>query len=231
MKKMDKEVILGGVFGAIAIVAVIVEMILGGFSAEAIAGGVKDIAGTMVAVTVFLIAVRQYMKEKPKKSFEERMNYALNKWCDDNENMIVRDAKFGGNNKYGIGMKTDVKDFYLKQAVTKDAGRFLQMPLITKENYEKGKIEIDFFLNKGTFFSHLKEITKDELMSKYQELNSLFCELINTKFGDFASAGGKKQEIKVTINPAIITNEDIEKVIELINTMYQAYLVSANLEK
>lgn len=229
MKKIDKEIILGGVFGAIAIVAVIVQMILGGFSADAIAGGIKDIAGTMVAVTVFLIAVRQYVKEKPKKSFEERMNYALDKWCEENSNMIVRNAEIDGG-KYGIGMKTDVKDFYLKQAVTKNAGRFLQMPLITRENYEKDKIEIDFFLNKGTFFSHLKG-TEDELMPKYQELNSLFCGLINTKFGDFAYAGGKNKAIKVTINQAIIIDEDIEKLIELINTMYQAYLVSANLEK
>lgn len=36
MRKIEKETLFGGIFGGIAFVAIIAEMILGGFSAEAI---------------------------------------------------------------------------------------------------------------------------------------------------------------------------------------------------
>ena len=64
--KLDKEIILGAIFGIIAIIAIICEMSLGGFSKEAIAGGVKDISGTIVAVLVFIIAASGIRKKNVK---------------------------------------------------------------------------------------------------------------------------------------------------------------------
>ena len=78
MRKIEKETLFGGIFGGIAIVAIIAEMILGGFSAEAIAGGIKDIAGTIVAVLVFIFAVRQF-KKKNVKGFDETFNAEMQK--------------------------------------------------------------------------------------------------------------------------------------------------------
>lgn len=225
MKKMDNEIILGGIFGAIAVAATIFEMALNGFEAVAVAGGIKDISGTMVAVLVFIIAIKQYIKSKPKKAFEDRMNYALDKWCSENSNMIVRNKSIDGD-AYGIGMKTDVRDFYRKVAITNKPGRFVQMPLIARENYENGNITLNFSLNKSTFFSNIKDT---DLTPRFQELNDLFCGLINYKFNGFASAGGKNKEIKVEIKQPIVTDADIARFIDVINTMYQAYLVSANL--
>ena len=236
MKKMDKEILLGGVFGGIALVAAIAQMIIAGCTADAIAGGIKDVAGTMVAVLVFVIAIKQFLKDKPKKSFEDRMKGALDKWCDENSNMIVRSERFDKMEgdvvtQQGIGLKTQVRDFYLKQAVTEKSGLFLRMPVIREENYNKGGVELEFTLNKGTFFSDLKGVSDAELMPKYENLNILFCGLINSKFDGFATAGGKNKSIKVTIQQPVYSDEDINKVIELINTMYQAYLVSANMEE
>lgn len=47
--RIEIETLLGGIFGAIAIIAIIVEMALAGFDATAIAGGLKDIAGIRFA--------------------------------------------------------------------------------------------------------------------------------------------------------------------------------------
>lgn len=123
-------------------------------------------------------------------------------------------------------MKTDVRDFYRKVAITNKPGRFVQMPLVTRENYENGNITLNFSLNKSTFFSNIKDT---DLTPRFQELNDLFCGLINYKFNGFASAGGKNKEIKVEIKQPIVTDADIARFIDVINTMYQAYLVSANL--
>ena len=59
----------------------------------------------------------------------------------------------------------------------------------------------------------------------------MFTTFINTKFSGFAQAGGKNENIKVKIEKPIITDEDINRLVDLINAMYQAYLVSANVGK
>ena len=75
--------------------------------------------------------------------------------------------------------------------------------------------------------------TKDtgKLLLKLQELIKLFSGLINNKHKGFASASGKGQEIIVKLNKPVTTNSDIKELIAVINTMYTAYLVSANLGK
>lgn len=64
LKKIDIEVLLGGIFGGIAIIAVFVEMFIGGFTGAAIVGGVKDIAGTIVGVMVFIVAARSIFRKE-----------------------------------------------------------------------------------------------------------------------------------------------------------------------
>ena len=58
------EKIIGGIFGVIAIAAVIVEMSLGGYTSEALTGGIKDIASTLITVVMLIVAVKAL---KPKK--------------------------------------------------------------------------------------------------------------------------------------------------------------------
>ena len=58
------EKIVGGIFGIIAIIAAVVEMALGGFDAAAVAGGVKDIAGTLVTIVMLVVAINAL---KPRK--------------------------------------------------------------------------------------------------------------------------------------------------------------------
>ncbi len=71
MKKIDVETGLGGVFGLVAVLAALSEMALGDFSMPVIVSGVKDIAGTMVVVMVFLIAVRGLTLNSPKNLTQE----------------------------------------------------------------------------------------------------------------------------------------------------------------
>lgn len=70
------EKIVGGILGAIAIVAAIGEMILDGFTAESIVAAIKDISGTLIVV-VLLVAFVKSLPKKPKnfrEQFEADMN-------------------------------------------------------------------------------------------------------------------------------------------------------------
>ena len=51
------EKIIGGIFGAIAIIAIVIEMALDGFDSAAIVGGIKDIAGTAITIVMLIVAV------------------------------------------------------------------------------------------------------------------------------------------------------------------------------
>ncbi|MBO7393583.1 MAG: hypothetical protein J6U98_05215 [Abditibacteriota bacterium] len=230
MRNIGKEILYGGIFGCIAVIAVVIEVFLGGFSIDAVIGGIKDISGTIVAVLVFLIAIRQFRPSKSELSFEERLSSALDKWCMENANMIVRNERIDGH-AYGIGMRTDIQDFYRSVPLTKQAGRFVQMPIIDAENYNKNDIKLTFELKKGIFFSDRPELQGEELNKAFNSLNELFCGYINNKFAGFASASGKDDSITVVIREPIVTDEDISRLIDLINTVYQAYLTAANVNK
>jgi hypothetical protein len=70
MKRIDFETKLGGIFGIIALIAIIYEASLGGFTPEVTAAAVKDIAGTLVAVLVLVVAVRKIRPGKSKETFQ-----------------------------------------------------------------------------------------------------------------------------------------------------------------
>lgn len=224
--KLDGETKLGGVFGFIAIIAIIVEVALGGFSAEAIAGGIKDIAGTLVAVFVFIFAVHQIKEKKEPLSFEERFTLALDKWCESNRSMISKKE----NDKLELFLKVNAKNYYNDLSTDKEEGRFAQFSTISEENYNKPKTEIKFYMNETTFLGKGHGKSKEQCDSFFNELGSLFCKPIYRKFADFADVSNGKKVITVTIKNPIITDEDIDRFIDLINTMYQAYLVAAKIK-
>ena len=77
MDKMDRdEKLWGGIFGIIAIVAAIAEMIINGIDTASVVGAIKDISGTLVVV-VLLVAFIKSLPKKPKnfrELFEADMN-------------------------------------------------------------------------------------------------------------------------------------------------------------
>jgi len=234
MTKIGYETVFGGLFGIVAIIAIIAEMAIGGFDSASVAGGIKDIASTIVIVMVFIVGIKNVLKNYPK-NFTERLTSAMNEWIDENSNMIIRNPKYDEEHKgqgatcYSLDLKTEVSDFYRPIGTTKNTGLFLRMPTLNEENYSKGNVEIRFYLNKGTFFS---DKPKDiDLSADYQYLIELFTKLVNDKYSGFAKADGKQQMITVCIDKPIVTNEDIDNMIDVINTMYTSYLVSANLKK
>jgi hypothetical protein len=227
-KALGTETMLGGIFGIIAITAALLEMQTDAFSTASIFGGIKDIAGTMVAVMVFLIAIRSLLPKKEKLTFEEKLKAALSDWEKSNSSLVVKSNDDDKTHKYGFSMRTDINDFYRASAITKNVGWFVRLPPIAKENYQTQRFDIVFHLNKGTFFEGISK-SDAELKQAYSKLGDMFSGFINTKYGNFAKASSKHDEIIINIKP--ITNDgDIKTLVNLLNSMFQAYLAAANIK-
>ena len=222
--------ILGGIFAVVAIIAAIVELAFGEVSAASIAACTKDIFSTLAVVVLFFAVIKDKM---PGFKFEKRMNQAIDTWIKENSNMIVRKAEHDIEHTgeepscFSLDLKTSVVDFYEPNSVTKKTGLFLRIPMINKENYQTGPVELRFYMNKGTFFSNTDNNTAEE---GYKQLSGLFCDLVNNKHHDFVKAQSGDKMIVIKTNNPILSSTDISEFVEVINTVYTAYLVAANMD-
>ncbi len=75
MEKNDFiEKVIGGVLGAIAIIATVIELVLTGYSPEGVAGMVKDIASTFIVVILLVAFANEHKKTKDLRgSIESEM--------------------------------------------------------------------------------------------------------------------------------------------------------------
>lgn len=84
-------------------------------------------------------------------------------------------------------------------------------------------------MNKGTFFGDVREELKD---SNYREVAKRFEDFINAKYRDTVSASYKTAKtISVQFKKGLHKKSDIENMIDVINSMYSAYLVSARIKQ
>ena len=96
-KRLDREVLWGGIFGLIAVLAIIAEMIIGKFDGASIAGGIKDVAGTIVAVMIFIFAAKTIFKKEDASFnavFAEEMEKIETKYTP-----LLRKAEDGGDER------------------------------------------------------------------------------------------------------------------------------------
>lgn len=231
MDKLDfREKIWGGIFGVISILAALGEMFVNGISATSILGAIKDIFGTLVVVVLLITVVKSLIPEKNKTTFAERLESAIDEWRENNKNLIAKDDKSDGSTEqYGLSMKTDMNGFYDESGSAK-LGVFFRMPIFTSDVWEKGGINIEFWMNRGTFFQGRTDLNDEQKDAQLKILRSKFEKYIVLKYSGFCTISSTGNKIYVKITKPIQQDEEIKKLMELINSMYQAYLVSANIK-
>lgn len=92
MKEKINEDFWGSLFGIVAIVAAIVEMILGGFSIESVVAGIKDIAGTAIVIFVMIAFLRNLPKKE--KNLAEKLEKDVEDWGIDNAPLIFKTENY-----------------------------------------------------------------------------------------------------------------------------------------
>lgn len=132
--RLGMETLWGGIFGVVAILAAIVELILGGVDGASVAG---DISGTLMTMMILIVAIRGL---HPRKNIMERLEQELSAWQKKNAALIIKSADDDKTGKYGFHMRTDITNFYGDKPLTKNAGWFVRLPALTKGNYSSGNI-------------------------------------------------------------------------------------------
>lgn len=101
IERIGTETAFGGFFGIIAIVAVFFEMAVAGFDAASVAGGIKDIAGTVITVVMLITAIRALKpRKKAATGFDEKFNEEMDHVISKYSPLIEKDASVPG--RYNI---------------------------------------------------------------------------------------------------------------------------------
>ena len=205
LKKIDTEVLLGGIFGIIAIGAAIGEMIVNGISPATILGATKDIAGTVVAVMVFVIAVKHLFVKKPTDFdgvFEEEMNKVLDKYSP----ILVKDESVVG--RYNIASNLD-------SILGNETGAY---HTVFEAN---SRTEITFNISKTVFMGKSKESFDD----KQKAISARISAKLKESFKIIDKAEYTPKGVKVTFKNTLQTNDDAVTLAEIIDSTILLYFV------
>ena len=138
MKKLlEKTDLLAGIFAVISFVAIVCEIVLGGFTTESIAGGIKDMSGILVDVLVLLVAASVLIR-KPV-NFKAKFITAMDGIKEKYNPLLVEDKK-EGIIRYNIASNSD--------ALFSQAGKSYKRVFELEEDKPD---EIRFYINKSFF--------------------------------------------------------------------------------
>lgn len=233
-KKIDAETKLGGVFGIIAVIAICVQMAVSGFTADAVWGGIKDVAATMVAVMVLIVAVSRLKPKKEPTTFAYTLHKELHELEDRFEPLFSKGEKEGHENVIRYNLLTDFTSVFSCQNGTEEkkattlsksshlAGRFFDFA--TDENTKAA-----FYVNKTTFGSGM---SAEDWKEKAPNLSERFVSCIGRKFQGFCKA--KKNKDGDTINITFLkehglnSSEDAQMLTKLVEFMIVLYIIEFN---
>lgn len=212
------EKILSAIFGIIGILAIVLNLGIKGVTSENTLDAVKDIAGLVVTIMVFLLASKMFRKMN-FQDFAGKFEEYLRDWAEQNRFLIDTksvDTKRGKEEKRSYFMLTDHSNFVTAEAFasesTKKDGAFLYLP--TRDQIGELSQTIEFRLNKSTFMRQNKYKTVEEIVDQ-------FIKRIQGEFAD--TLGIKVEHSKQDSNKIVIllegverTEENAKKLIELV---------------
>ena len=229
----DLEKILTAVFGVIGIVAIFVNLHIKGYSAENWFDAIKDIAGLIVAIAVFLVAnkVLHFNLKSKKFGFNDKFEQYLIEWAEQNKYLIdatnINEEK-GKDGKRTIDMITNHENFVTGAQLAKDIsskfkGAFMYLPLKGEMETEKTSI-IQFRINKSMFQN------KKDFDYETQKLDTLdkIARRINDEFKQLdISAKRNSDVIEVNFKELVKTEENAKKLIDVVEFVKTIYLAIA----
>ena len=204
-KKIDKEILFGGIFGIIAIVAAIGEMVANGISISTILGAIKDIAGTLVAVMVFIIAIKHLFVKKAAdfdQVFYDEMENIVKKYSPiiEKDNVIA--------NRYNIASNLD-------SILGKEAGAYHTMFELSSKN------DITFNISKTVFMGK----SKDSFDNLQQKIATQIGSKIKDSFDFVDKFEVTAKGVKFIFTHELKTNIDAVQLAELVDCTLLLYFI------
>jgi len=230
----DLEKILTAVFGIVGIVAIFINLHIKGYIAENWFDAIKDIAGLIVAIAVFLVAnkVLHFNLKSKKVGFNDKFEQYLLEWAEQNKYLIdatnINEEK-GKDGKRTIDMIVNhenfVKGTQLASEVSapKNKGAFLYLPL--KKDLTSSQV-IQFKINKG-MFGRRTDIDYDT------DKNSILENIANrinfefTSIGIRAKKSSESERVDVDFSKLEKTDENAKKLIDVVEFVKTIFLAIA----
>ncbi len=202
MKKFleEKHDLLAGVFAILALISIICEIAFGGFTAEGIISGVKDISGILIDVLVLAVAASVLIR-KPG-NFKEKFSKAMETLKTKYDPLLIED-KAEKVIRYNIASNPDA--IFVGKA--KSPERIFEL------NKDKPS-EISFYVNKSFFdkaggTNYDAKGIADEIALRLQRM-----------FKDYnvePFPNGTNYGIRVDFKRALTSGDDIDDLISLID--------------
>jgi len=224
MKKYDDrlEKSLTAIFGAIGTIAIIINLFLNGLTIENLLDGLKDIAGLIVVIAVFLIANKMFRKGA-KLDFNIVFEKYLKDWINQNDLLLCEEFDKEGkgkDKKRYCYMMIDHSNIVTKRKFAKEAipdkekGAFVILPYFDENgNWKK---EFDFRFNKRTFSRQNIYKTEDDDINLKAILEQ-FSMRIYDKFHDLGiSAKAYSETITVSFERMEQNEENARKLVEMV---------------
>ncbi|PKL85767.1 MAG: hypothetical protein CVV22_06315 [Ignavibacteriae bacterium HGW-Ignavibacteriae-1] len=151
------EKILTAIFGSIGTLAIFINLHLKGYQSEYIFDAIKDIAGLVVVIAVFLVANKLFRKGE-KFDFAILFEIHLKNWIEQNDYLVCENFAEEGKGKYSkryCSMVIEHSNIVTRKKYAKDAtqnkekGAFVYLPY--KDETGNMKHEFEFRFNERTF--------------------------------------------------------------------------------
>lgn len=205
-KEENKEKIIGGILGSFAILAAIISTILGEVNGSTIWNCIKDIAGTLTTVILFL-AVLNKNKVKKSKNFKEEFDKLVDEVLSTYQPYVVR--KEGKDEEFQI--TPNLKCLFGSESRTYND--FFSFDL---------KSKFDFSVRKGLFFTR-GEATDDIVEGIARSIS----DKLGKEYSEYIEQPVLKKDgtgFTVTFKRDLCTLEDAKLAAQFINSAIMCYI-------
>lgn len=224
-KLMENSDVIGGIFGVIAIIAIIFEMAISGFDSASVAGGIKDIAETLATIVLMLTAVKALTAKKAKSfrgAVETRMQKIETKYAP-----LIRKASVKDTAEETQSVQN--KKNKLQQVIRYEIATKIEVMFGEEcKNYirlfdvaENEPTEIRFYIRES-FFGNTTDLPYNP-----EKIAENIYGYLSGKFKEYTverNVKGKDGEIIVKFNKNLSTDDDIDKLSALIDTTILLYI-------
>jgi len=228
----DLEKVLTALFGLIGMTAIFINLHLKGYGLENWLDAIKDIAGLVVVIAVFLVASKIFsFNKKWQFNFNEKFEEYLLEWSALNKYLIDSskiDIEKGKDRKRTIQMINNHENFVTGTnfaSEISEKGAFLYLPLKEEFGADKNQI-IQFKINKG-MFQHKKTINYEEDKNKVLEN---IARRINSEFSSVeirAKRSSEPEKVDVDFSGLDKTPENAKKLIDVVEFVKTLFLAIA----
>ena len=230
-EKVDNETKLGGIFGLISVIAILIEIWQNDFSVNILVSGLKDLSGTLVSVMVFYIAIRSIVRNSPKN-----LNDILAQKMQDFEEAYlpiifkVQGFKSPKNSNFtqGFAILPNLSSFSQLMDIKIGSTKYNKYASYTG-GYSTGKF-VDFPSNDSmvkTLSNQTNFIIEFKIIESNQYIQNFLSEVtqsLQTKYGEIYSITKLTKKIQVEI-PCFENERDIDRMFDLLGLTVRLYQV------